>query len=175
MYKPKSFVLSELMPPQEMARFGESLCWSFLNPALLVTLQTIRNRHGRLRPNTSALGMHQRGFRGEAFVNQTSGSNTSSKRLNFIRSGSAHKRGDAVDFDPLDTTIAAIHKDFRDNPDKYPFLSFVEVDVNWVHIDVRNAPDITFWSPKRGVTEIVKRTVEFNWDDYVYGPDSEGL
>lgn len=166
MYKPKDFKIQELMPPQELSRFGEPLCWSFLNPMLLVTLQTIRNRHGRLRANSSALGFHQRGFRGEAFVSQSSGGSVTDKRLNFIRSGSSHKRGDAVDCDPLDTSLAAIHNDIKKNPHLYPFLSFVEVDVNWLHIDVRNAPNITFWSPKRGNVEVIKRA-EFNWEQFV--------
>lgn len=166
MYRPNDFKIHELVPPQELQRFGEDLCWSFLNPLLLVTLQTIRNRHGALLVNSAARGMVQRGFRGEAFVSQTSGANVSAKRLNYIRSGSAHKRGDAIDATPLKTTVAAIHQDFKDHPELYPFLSFVETDVSWLHIDVRNSPNITFWSPKRGVTDVVNRTA-FNWEQFI--------
>lgn len=172
MYRPNAsnFKIHELMPPQELSRFGEELCWSFLSPMLLVTLQTIRNRHGGLLINSPARGMVQRGFRGEAFVSQTAGSNTSAKRLNFIRSGSTHKRGAAIDATPLETTLAKIHQDIKDRPDLYPFLSFVEVDVSWLHVDVRNADNITFWSPKRGVVDVIKRD-EYDWSKHVFNKE----
>lgn len=166
MYKPTNFSIQELVPPEELTRFGEDLCWSFLDPRMLVTLQTIRNRHGRLRVNSSALNFTQRGLRGEGFVQQSSGNTQTAKLWSYVRSGSAHKRGQAFDADPLDSTLVAIHNDIRTNPDFYPFLSFVEVDVNWLHCDVRNAENITFWSPRRGVVDVIKRS-SFDWSVFV--------
>lgn len=154
------FSVSELVPPQEVERWGESALM-LLNPLALISLQQIRNRHGRCRLNSRKYGFTQRGFRTHKMWKAKKGLTGMKAELDrlsrFAANRSAHLRGDAFDLDPLDTTVEAIVADIRENPDLYPFIHFVEVDRSWLHFDVRNQPDITFWSPDRGVVEVVKQ------------------
>jgi hypothetical protein len=69
---------------------------------------------------------------------------------------SQHKNGNAIDFDtPNAYTPQELRKIIVDNQDKWPFLSFIEVDINWVHVDFRYTQHkgIIFWSPDRGTVE----------------------
>lgn len=162
MYIPnrKQFAISELCPPNAVKRWGDGAIM-LMNPLLMLSLAQIRKRHGRLRMNSSRLGFTQRGMRTWHMWTADKGTTGFMAELSRLRkyaeSFSSHKRGDAMDFDPLDTTIEAVIEDIRANPDLYPFIHFVEVGVNWVHIDVRNQAGITFWHPKNGVVDFVEQ------------------
>ena len=162
MYHPNKKQISvwELVGPEAHARWGDSAIM-LMNPLLCISLQQIRNRHGRLRLNSTKLGFTQRGFRTDKhwkLNKDLEGAKAELDRLQrFAKSRSAHLRGDAQDFDPLDSTVEAVYDDIRNNPDLYPFIHFVETGVSWGHIDVRNQPDITFWDKNTGEVEIVKQ------------------
>lgn len=129
------FKLSELMPKVKIDRFGENADY-LLCPLLLISIQQLRNRFGRLVILTPT--QQQRSFRTLAFYGNLQAYNDSD---------SMHKYGKAADITPLDTTVAEIHKYLKAHPDEFPFIHFVE-DVSWLHIDVRNQPNMTFWKPK---------------------------
>ncbi|MIP73598.1 hypothetical protein ZQ72_26810, partial [Salmonella enterica subsp. enterica] len=50
---PANFALKELMPQEYIAKYGEGAI-RFLNPLLLISLQQIRNRFGRMVILTSS-------------------------------------------------------------------------------------------------------------------------
>jgi hypothetical protein len=157
MYHPEHFSASELVPPEEHARWGAGAIM-VINPLLCITLDQLRKRHGRLIVNSSGRDRQQSGLRTVEFYRREYRKlNRSQQDKKYIASRSAHIRGDAADCIPLDTSLVDIHADIKANPDLYPFLHFVETDITWLHVDVRNQPDITFWSPKRGVVDVVKQ------------------
>lgn len=157
MYKPEHFTAQELVPPEEYRRWGEGAIM-MINPLLCITLDTLRERHGRLVVNSTGRDRQQSGLRTVEFYRREYRKLSRSQQdKKYTASRSAHIRGDAADCIPLDTTLDKIHADIKANPNLYPFLHFVETDITWLHVDVRNQPDITFWSPKRGVTDVVKQ------------------
>lgn len=162
---PDHFQTSELLPPTAVERWGKGAIM-IINPLAAISLQQIRNRHGRMRLNSKKYGFTQRGFRTEDMwkpKKNLTGMKAELDRLErFARSRSAHLRGDAFDADMLDTTVEAVIEDIRNNPDLYPFIHFVEVGQNWLHFDVRNQPGITFWHPEDGVVDFVEQK-EINW------------
>lgn len=162
MYHPnkKQFTIGEVLHPKAVERWGES-GWMLLNPLLCISLQTIRNRHGRLRLNSKRLGFSERVLRSFECYRPKKGlvgeKALLSQLQKYAASFSAHLRGDAADFDLLDSSIEALHEDIKNNPNVYPFIHFVEVGVNWGHIDVRNQPGITFWDPDDGVVDYIEQ------------------
>ncbi|MGF1788738.1 D-Ala-D-Ala carboxypeptidase family metallohydrolase [Photobacterium swingsii] len=66
---------------------------------------------------------------------------------------SQHTFGRAVDFDVKGMSASEVRAHILTNINLYPFISFVEVGINWVHVDVRNC-DLTCWHPKRGVLSV---------------------
>lgn len=162
MYIPEHFSAAELIPPADYAKWGEGGVM-MINPLLCLMLDQLRERHGRLVINSTGRDRQQSGLRTVDFYRREYRNLTKTQQqVKFSSSRSAHIRGDAADCIPLDTTVAKIHQDIKDNPDLYPFIHFVEDDVSWLHIDVRNQPNITFWSPKRGVTAVIEQT-PINW------------
>lgn len=170
-YRAPDFAVQELVPEHVYDRFGES-AYRFINPLLAITLQQLRNRHGRILINSYNRDRKQSGLRTAAFWEREYGYSPAKAQAAFDKYMGIHKFGGAADAIPLDTPLSEILEDIRQNPDLYPFLSFVEIDISWLHIDVRNQPDITFWSPKRGIVEVIKQT-PFDWEAYVPGLATE--
>ena len=48
--------------------------------------------------------------------------------------------------------VKVLHKEILMNPDKYPNIKFIEVDIAWLHADSRTTKqvDCQVWSPNRG-------------------------
>lgn len=155
---PNNFKLRELVPQSYIAKYGDSAI-RFMNPLLMISLQQIRNRFGRMVINSTAT--QQRGLRTlDFFINQEKpkGGNYKQRALQlYSDSGSQHKFGNAIDATLLDSTVKQVHDYIAANPDEFPFIHFIECDISWLHIDVRNQPNITFWSPNRGTVKVVKQ------------------
>ena len=65
---PSNFKLKELVPQSYIAKYGDSAI-RFMNPLLMISLQQIRNRFGRMVINSTAA--QQRGLRTlDFFINQ---------------------------------------------------------------------------------------------------------
>lgn len=63
-YKPKKFVIKELVSQLVINTYGEAMCWSFFTPDVLQDLDTIRLAWGApLVINNYSQGLHQCGFR----------------------------------------------------------------------------------------------------------------
>jgi len=43
-----------------------------------------------------------------------------------------------------------IHAMILKQPTKYHMVKFIEIDINWLHIDVRDRAELGLWSPTRG-------------------------
>lgn len=125
LYKPKYFPEKECFPP------GMTPNWNLMDDRILISADQLREIFGPLTCNIS--GFTQCGYR-------TNGSLTSQ-----------HRHGRAMD---LHSTIHPYYKMreyILNHPEKFPFITFLEVDINWLHIDCRNNyGEIKIWSPKRG-------------------------
>lgn len=124
----KYFSLKELVPKTVYDRFGDN-SWEFFTPEILSTLNDIRILFDSIiMVNTWSWGgnFHYRGFRPIDYYEGT---------LSF----SQHIRGNAIDFDVKWFTADEVRKELikQKQQNKLPYLTGVEENVNWVHIDCR--------------------------------------
>lgn len=122
-YIPKYFSLQECFPND----FPHD--WKYFDSRILISADQLREFFGPLWVNGN--GLTQCGFR-------TNGSKTSQHR--FGRGLDLHS--DKYSSEEIRFYIIKNKKDF-------PYITFLEIDINWIHIDCRNS-DFSLWSPKRG-------------------------
>lgn len=124
MYTPKYFTESECFPPVVTPN------WSLFDERILISADQLRERFGPLSCNIGKLT--QCGFR-------TNGSLTSQ-----------HRFGRGMDLHSSRHSYYKIRQYILEHKEEFPYISFLEVDRNWLHIDCRNCDKITLWSPDRG-------------------------
>lgn len=162
--KPENFKDSELLNSEVLKRWGPGgkrlLC-----PLLLISLQQIRNRFGRMVILNE--GLQQRTLRTPRYFIERAKGNVSAGNQAYADSYSMHKYGKAIDATMLDTPLEKVHEYIFNHPDEFPFIHFIETDVTWLHFDVRNQPDITFWSAKTEKTVRVAKQSPIDWGKIV--------
>lgn len=141
------FELSEFLSKKDHGEYGES-GWRFVDAELLKVANRLReNLDLPMTCNNWAYGggFNWRGVR-------TPG-------CDIYSITSAHSWGRAMDFDvkhmiPEDVVKYIIH-----NRASYPEIKFIEIDINWVHIDVmqrgEETEELKLWSPTRGYVDII--------------------
>jgi len=134
-YKPMFFAIQELCDPETYKTLGEA-AWMLFDPLLLSTLDRIRNRYGKpivINDWVSGGKFKYRGFRPS---NCTEGSPLS-----------AHRRGQAIDFDVKGMTAEEVRQDIKKNQEHIDFMLInqVELAVNWVHISTANIRNRIQW------------------------------
>lgn len=173
MYIPKHFTPRECFPkeiaPRDSNKF-DTRNWRRFSPEILVSGDQLRDDHGVMTCNEGVL--NGCGLR----LPLKEGSNI----LYDIDGLSDHFFGRALDLHPKETTAEKIRmhiikeKKFsrivsKKNPfpvnDRYPFITFLEIDITWLHIAYRNNLVINndlhkynpmldgrleLWSPVRG-------------------------
>lgn len=161
----------EYFPPDKVARWGDR-AW-FLTPEIFTfTLQQLRNRFGRMIINQPRNNRTQRGMRTAQFHLDGAGDlNNPENVLNaykaYDRSDSLHKYANAADITFLDVALEYVHQYIKDNPDEFPFMSFVETGITWFHFDCRNQEGITFWNLNTGLVEEVIPQKPVRWDEFL--------
>lgn len=125
--KSKYFKIQELVPSSIYYSRKES-AWELIDSRLIITLDYLREKYGPILINNwNRLGaLNNRGFR-------DSDTNVGAKL-------SQHRYGRAADCSFL--TKGILVKDVRDyiimNPTEFPFITCIEMNVSWLHFDVRN-------------------------------------
>lgn len=135
-YKPVHFELQELVDPVTFGTYGDR-AWQFLDSRLLANMDRIRNRYGReIRVNDWHLPGGKFSYRGFRPCSYKGGAPLSQ-----------HRFGRAFDFDVKGMTAEEVRADIRANPNNFDFscITAVEMEVNWVHVDCRNALDRILW------------------------------
>lgn len=122
MYIPKYFSLDECFPPD----FSKS--WKYFDERILISADKLREVFGPLRCNGN--GLTQCGFR-------TNGSKTSQ-----------HCFGRAMDLHSDRYSSEEIRMYIINNRNLFPYITFLECDISWLHIDCRNS-SFKLWSPVR--------------------------
>ena len=128
-YIPKYFQPYELVPRETYTALEKHdimyQVWWLFDPRILQVIDLIRERYGKMVANTWWWGgiHHYRGFRpGNVIVG--------SKR-------SQHRFGRAVDLIPAEVSVEEIRSTIKNGED-FHWITCVESDVSWLHVDVRN-------------------------------------
>lgn len=126
-YKPKWFSLEELVPKRVFEDRGKAVLQLF-DPRILTAADALRERYGKMIVNNWPFGGKNEycGWRPAI--------------CNVGTQFSQHRFGRALDLHPQDTELEEIIHDLRVRPDRraYQFITAVEDDVSWLHIDCRN-------------------------------------
>ncbi|ELH4810082.1 hypothetical protein Q9X96_003116 [Vibrio vulnificus] len=143
MYKSKYFKVEELVSKSMFNQRGQKAV-ELIDERVLMTLDSLRTNLGKpITVNNWLWGgdFQQRGLRDRGFYKSDA---------DYVSSLSQHKYGRAVDFDVKGLSAKEVRKHIIENQHLYPHISFLEVDINWVHFDCRNNDELTLWSPSRG-------------------------
>ncbi|MGL4475418.1 MAG: hypothetical protein ACRCT7_13350 [Shewanella sp.] len=147
MYKPKHFKTQELVPEHIYKARGEKAL-ELIDERVLITIDTLREKLGcSITINNWMWGGNRNwsGLRTAGFYKSLQA---------YEDSLSQHKYGRAVDMLVKGMEASQVRQFIYDNKKDFPYVTFVETDISWVHVDCRNCQPITTWSPDRGSTGI---------------------
>lgn len=125
-YRPRSFVLQELVAPTIYDRLGED-AWDLFNENALRALQALRDRFGPIVVND----WHRGGTFRESGLREM---NTTTGAVK-----SAHKRGEAFDCKPTQMLSREMNDYIVTHPDEFRLIRRVEnkqYTPSWMHFDV---------------------------------------
>lgn len=127
-YRCKYFKIYELIPPELYNATLEDILWSQFDDRLLKTIDLMRQKYGMTIINNWKTGGQLK---------------NSGLRLPDSEAGvkfSQHKLGRAADLHISSKTPDQIRQDILANPwaEEFKYITCIEDNVNWVHIDVRN-------------------------------------
>jgi uncharacterized protein YcbK (DUF882 family) len=145
MYKCKHFKVQELVPEHIYKKRGAKAI-ELMDERILITMDKLREMIGKpITVNNWVWGGNRNwsGLRTAGFY---------SSLQSYENSLSQHKYGRAVDFLVKGMSAVDVRKFIFANKEHFPYITFVETDISWVHIDCRNCESITTWSPDRGFT-----------------------
>lgn len=156
-YKPKHFREEEWFSPAVMAQNDTSRIWRLVDYRILWTMDALREYFGVPVTMNDYLwggGNKYRGFRSyDELVDTVYLRKTGVIRPKFSSFTSQHTLGRAADSKFRNIPAEEIRNDIRANPDaiRYQYITAVEDEVSWLHIDVRNwettTSGILFFNP----------------------------
>jgi hypothetical protein len=136
MYKCEHFAIHELVPPQ-VYRDRKEKAWELMDERLLITLDKLRKRYGSMTVNNYHWGKDR----------EWSGLRTADSP--YFSKYSQHSFGRAADC--LFTKISSeeVRQEILANPNDEDFklIGSLELNVSWLHFDVRNCERIKTYSP----------------------------
>ena len=130
-YRPKHFLLQELVPKAQFNALDRHILWGLIDPRILQAADALRDRYGSMLCNTWVFGgeTHYRGWRPQC-----------SPGARY----SQHRFGRALDLIPKHVEVDEIREDLRrfrkgiDSLDGRNHITRVENVVGWLHIDCSN-------------------------------------
>ena len=135
-YKCKHFAIHELVPKAVLKKRGEK-AWELLDDRLLITLDRLRKRYGKMTVNNWKFGGPR----------QWSGLRTELSPCGTIYS--QHRFGRAADALFADVTAEQVRNDALANPNDECFehIGSIELGISWFHFDTRNCDRIKTYYP----------------------------
>ena len=135
-YKPRYFKAFELVPPDVFKKWGDR-SFMFMDPRLLWTLDQLREDWGPMTINDYAYG----GIR--------TASGLRIPNTPHYRPFSQHSFGRAADCLFRDASADAVRKRilFAKRAYAHHYIRGVELEVSWLHIDVRNTYTMETFGP----------------------------
>ncbi len=142
MYLPRHFQAYELVPPTIFASRKDK-SFELIDERVLITLDTLRDTFGPCTVNDWHWdgGFEQSGLR-----------TTDAPEYSPT---SQHTFGRAMDCKFQEHPAAEIRDQVIQNRLLFPYITFMEDDVDWFHFDVRNGQRIVLWSPVTQKTQLV--------------------
>lgn len=134
MYKCKYFKIYELVPKEVYKERGEK-AWSLLDDRMLITIDALRNKYGRIIINDYYFGGNSQ-WRGLRTPDSP-----------YYSKYSQHTFGRAADCIFKDEDVDKVRKDILGDVDLFPYINSVELNTSWLHFDVRNCDRITTYNP----------------------------
>lgn len=133
-YKPKWFGVKELISPAAWNKRQLKALYG-IDARLLITMDTLRDILTEIDPVKAALTCNDWSFGGKRKY--------SCLRLStdpYFTQFSAHGRGQAADLISKHYTADELREIIIEHRDRFPYLTRMEIGVNWLHIDVFNLP-----------------------------------
>lgn len=131
--KPQYFELHELVCDHIYKKYGEQ-AWQFLDPRLIITIDWIRKQ---LDKPITINDYHWKGTDTQSGVRCNICNLVKKKTDKGIVYMSGHQEGQAVDFSVKGMTAEAVRNWLAIQD--LPYSIRLEADVNWIHLDVRDA------------------------------------
>lgn len=142
MYLPRHFQAYELVPPAIFASRKDK-SFELIDERVLITLDTLRDTFGPCTVND----WHWHG----SF--EQSGLRTSDAPK--YSPTSQHTFGRAMDCKFKEHLAADVRHQVIQNRLLFPYITFMEDDIDWFHFDVRNGQRIVLWSPVTQQSQLV--------------------
>ena len=134
LYIPEYFDIRELVPPKAYEDRGVK-AWELLDPLLLESIDAVRKMFGPMTINNWNTGGPR----------QWSGLRTPDSP--YYTKYSQHSFGRAADMIPMDADVNEVRNYIILNPQKFPLITGIELQVAWLHIDVRNTKGVKTFLP----------------------------
>lgn len=142
MYLPHYFQPYELVPPDIFASRKDK-SFELIDERVLITLDTLRENFGPCTIND----WHWGGRFGQSGLRTPDAPEYSTT--------SQHSFGRAMDCKFKEITAEEARNRVIENRLLFPYITFLENDVDWFHFDVRNGQRIVLWSPVTKKSQIV--------------------
>lgn len=128
--------IQELVPPAVYRDRGEE-AWQLLDSRLLVTLDNLRFKYGSIIVNDYL------------WNGKRSQSGLRTPESGYYSPYSQHTFGRAADCLFRETSVDRVREDILTDPDRpeFKYINAVELEVSWLHIDVRNVDRILAFRP----------------------------
>lgn len=139
MYKCEHFIIEELVDPTTFEKRGEK-AWELLDDRLLMTLDMLRNRYGKMTVNNWKWTLNKPG-------REWSGLRT--PQSPWYSTYSQHTYGKAADIIFANISAEEVRQDILREPDDidFQYINSFEEGTSWLHIDVRNTDRIKTFKP----------------------------
>lgn len=134
-YKPIWFKVWELVSRAAWGKRGERALMG-IDTRLLITIDTLREILTEIDPTKAALTCNDWMIGGNRQY--------SCLRLpsdQYYSEFSAHSRGQGIDLISSHYTADELREIIIKNRDRFPYLTRLEIEVSWVHLDVFNLPE----------------------------------
>lgn len=144
------FKTHEIVPWEVYKLLGEN-ARNLVSGRLLHVMNMLRAQLGRsMICNTKgAGGRDQSGLRVKGQSYYKEGSQHSGNQGNKWDGDKCTAMDTVGDFDPRE-----LHAMILKDTTKYHAVKFIEIDITWLHVDVRDTAELRLWSPKRGFVDI---------------------
>jgi len=134
MYKCRHFKIQELVPKHVYEDRGGK-AWELLDDRALITLDCLHDKYGTMTINNWLWG-GGRQWSGFRTPDSPHGTNYSQHRL-----------GGAFDVIFKYHNAEHVRNEVLANPDWFPLITSLELDVSWFHFDTRNCKRIKVYKP----------------------------
>lgn len=144
-YKPEYFTVEECVPKDYAKKYGEK-CWELFDDRALKTLDVLREEFGPITINNYKWGgsNQYRGLRTPDYYGSFE---------KYTQSRSQHKYGRAFDLTFKNHSAKYVRERVLEQPEKFPYITFLETGISWFHFDVRNTTPIKLWHPEKGFVD----------------------